>query len=106
VRSAATATGLLIDFTFRGTERLAQIRDRGRRPDADWAFRSADHHPQGVHEFIFGADGLSTSWFWRARPACRSPFRFMQGKTEKSAKLDFHCTETVALSDAVGDNGT
>jgi hypothetical protein len=74
-----TATGLLIDLTQTGRSGQPIITHR--------AFTN----------FIFGPDGTEhKAVFLEAATCMPLAIQVHAGKTEKTAKIDFHCTETVA----------
>jgi hypothetical protein len=93
-----TATGLLIDFTFEGDKNvspkyatavvdLTQTGRSGQRIITHRAFTN----------FIFGPDGIEHKAVFLEGATCMPlAIQVHAGKTEKSAKLDFHCAETVA----------
>jgi hypothetical protein len=92
-----TATGLLIDFTFEG-DKNASPKYATAVVDLTQTGRSG---PITTHRaftnFIFGADGIEHKAVFLEGATCMPlAIRVHAGKTEKSAKLDFHCTETVA----------
>jgi hypothetical protein len=92
-----TATGVLIDFTFEG-DKNASPKYATAVVDLTQAGRSG---PITTHRaftnFIFGADGLEHKALFLEGATCMPlAIQVHAGKTEKSAKLDFHCTETVA----------
>jgi len=93
-----TATGLLIDFTFKGdkgfspkyataTVDLTQTAHDGRQVTTHKAFT----------HFIFGADGTEHKAIWLEQATCMPlSIAVRAGKSEKTATLDFSCTETRA----------
>ncbi|HSU99968.1 MAG TPA: hypothetical protein VLI91_07665 [Roseiarcus sp.] len=93
-----TATGLLIDFTFEGDKNaspkyatavidLTQISRSGQPVTTHRAFTN----------FIFGPDGIEhKAVFLEAATCMPLAIQVHAGKTERTAKLDFHCTETAA----------
>jgi hypothetical protein len=92
-----TATGLLIDFTFEG-DKNASPKYATAVVDLTQTGRSG---PITTHRaftnFIFGADGIEHKAVFLEGATCMPlAIQVHAGKTEKSAKLDFHCTETVA----------
>jgi hypothetical protein len=92
-----TATGLLIDFTFEG-DKNASPKYATAVVDLTQTGRSG---PITTHRaftnFIFGADGIEHKVVFLEGATCMPlAIQVHAGKTEKSAKLDFHCTETVA----------
>ena len=92
-----TATGLLIDFTFEG-DKNASPKYATAVVDLTQTGRSG---PITTHRaftnFIFGADGIEHKAVFLDGATCMPlAIQVHAGKTEKSAKLDFHCTETVA----------
>jgi hypothetical protein len=91
-----TATGLLIDFTFEG-DKNASPKYATAVVDLTQTSRSG---PITTHRaftnFIFGADGIEHKAVFLEGATCMPlAIQVHAGKTEKSAKLDFHCTETV-----------
>jgi hypothetical protein len=91
------ATGLLIDFTFEG-DKNASPKYATAVVDLTQTGRSG---PITTHRaftnFIFGADGIEHKAVFLEGATCMPlAIQVHAGKTEKSAKLDFHCTETVA----------
>ena len=93
-----TATGLLIDFTFEG-DKNASPKYATAVVDLTQTVRSGQ--PITTHRaftnFIFGADGIEHKVVFLEGATCMPlAIQVHAGKTEKSAKLDFHCTETVA----------
>jgi hypothetical protein len=93
-----TATGLLIDFTFEG-DKNASPKYATAVVDLTQTGRSGQ--PITTHRaftnFIFGADGFEHKVVFLEGATCMPlAIQVHAGKTEKSAKLDFHCTETVA----------
>jgi hypothetical protein len=92
-----TATGLLIDFTFEG-DKNASPKYATAVVDLTQTGRSG---PITTHRaftnFIFGADGVEHKVVFLEGATCMPlAIQVHAGKTGKSAKLDFHCTETVA----------
>jgi hypothetical protein len=92
-----TATGLLIDFTFEG-DKNASPKYATAVVDLTQIGRSG---PITTHRaftnFIFGADGIEHKAVFLEGATCMPlAIQVHAGKTEKSAKLDFHCTETAA----------
>jgi hypothetical protein len=92
-----TATGLLIDFTFEG-DKNASPKYATAVVDLTQTGRSG---PITTHRaftnFIFGADGIEHKAVFLEGATCMPlAIQVHAGKTEKSAKLDFHCTESVA----------
>ena len=92
-----TATGLLIDFTFEG-DKNASPKYATAVVDLTQTGRSG---PITTHRaftnFIFGADGIEHKAVFLEGATCMPlAIQVHAGKTEKSAKLDFHCTETIA----------
>ena len=91
-----TATGLLIDFTFEGdknaspkyataTVNLTQTGRAGQPIITHKAFTN----------FIFGPDGIEhKAVFLEAATCMPLAIQVHAGKTEKTAKIDFKCTET------------
>jgi hypothetical protein len=90
-----TATGILVDLTFSGdknsapkyaaaTVDIVQSGAAGRQVVTHKAFAN----------FIFGADGIEHKAFFLEGATCMPlAIDVRAGKTEKSAKLDFHCKE-------------
>jgi hypothetical protein len=90
-----TATGLLLDFTFEGDKNaspkyataivdLTQIGHSGKQLVTHKAFTN----------FIFGPDGIEhKAVFLEAATCMPLAIDVHAGKTEKTAKLDFQCTE-------------
>jgi hypothetical protein len=92
-----TATGLLIDFTFEG-DKNASPKYATAVVDLTQTGRSGQ--PITTHRaftnFIFGPDGIEHKAVFMEGATCMPlAIQVHAGKTEKSAKLDFHCTETV-----------
>jgi hypothetical protein len=93
-----TATGLLIDFTFEG-DKNASPKYATAVVDLTQTGRSGQ--PIITHRaftnFIFGPDGTEhKAVFLEAATCMPLAIQVHAGKTEKTAKIDFHCTETVA----------
>jgi len=93
-----TATGLLIEFTFEG-DKNASPKYATAVVDLTQTGRSGQ--PITTHRaftnFIFGPDGIEHKAVFMEGATCMPlAIQVHAGKTEKSAKLDFHCTETVA----------
>jgi hypothetical protein len=93
-----TATGLLIDFTFEG-DKNASPKYATAVIDLTQTGRSGQ--PIITHRaftnFIFGPDGVEhKAVFLEAATCMPLAIQVHAGKTEKTAKIDFHCTETVA----------
>ena len=93
-----TATGLVIDFTFEGDKNVSpkyatavvDLTQTGRSGQAITTHRAFTN-------FIFGADGIEHKALFLEGATCMPlAIQVHAGKTEKSAKLDFHCTETVS----------
>jgi hypothetical protein len=93
-----TATGLLIDFTFEGDKNaspkyataVVDLTQTGRSGQAITTHRAFTN-------FIFGSDGFEhKAVFLEAATCMPLAIQVHAGKTEKTAKLDFHCTETAA----------
>ena len=90
-----TATGILVDLTFSGdkdsapkyaaaTVDVTQFGRAGQQIVTHKAFAN----------FIFGADGIEHKAFFLEGATCMPlAIDVRAGKTEKSAKLDFHCKE-------------
>ena len=90
-----TATGLLIDFTFEG-DKNASPKYATAVVDLTQSGRSG---PITTHRaftnFMFGPDGVEHKALFLEGATCMPlAIQVHAGKTEKSAKLDFHCTET------------
>ena len=93
-----TATGLLLDFTFEGDKNaspkyatavidLTQTARSGQQVVTHKAFTN----------FIFGPDGIEHKAVFLEGAMCMPlAIQVHAGKTEKSAKIDFQCTETPA----------
>jgi hypothetical protein len=93
-----TATGVLLDFTFEGDKNaspkyatavvdLTQTGHSGQRVVTHKAFTN----------FIFGRDGIEHKAVFLDTATCMAlAIQVHAGKTEKSAKIDFQCTETRA----------
>ena len=93
-----TATGLLIDFTFEG-DKNASPKYATAVVDLTQTGRSGQ--PIITHRaftnFIFGPDGTEhKAVFLKAATCMPLAIQVHAGKTEKTAKIDFHCTETIA----------
>jgi hypothetical protein len=93
-----TATGLLIDFTFEGDKNVSP---KYATAVVDLTQTGRSGQPITTHRaftnFIFGADGFEHKVVFLEGATCMPlAIQVHAGKTEKSAKLDFHCTETVA----------
>jgi hypothetical protein len=93
-----TATGLLIDFTFEGDKNVSP---KYATAVVDLTQTGRSGQPITTHRaftnFIFGADGIEHKVVFLEGATCMPlAIQVHAGKTEKSAKLDFHCTETVA----------
>jgi hypothetical protein len=93
-----TATGLLIDFTFEG-DKNASPKYATAVVDLTQTGRSGQ--PIITHRaftnFIFGPDGVEhKAVFLEAATCMPLAIQVHAGKTEKTAKIDFHCTETIA----------
>jgi hypothetical protein len=94
----ATATGLLIDFTFEG-DRNASPKYATAIVDLTQTGRSGQ--PVITHRafsnFIFGPDGIEhKAVFLEAATCMPLAIQVHAGKTEKTARIDFQCTETPA----------
>jgi hypothetical protein len=92
-----TATGLLLDFTFEG-DKNASPKYATAVVDLTQNGRSG---PITTHRaftnFIFGADGTEHKVLFLDGATCMPlAIQVHAAKSEKSAKLDFHCTETAA----------
>jgi hypothetical protein len=93
-----TATGVLIDFTFEGdknaspkyataTVDLTQTGHSGQQVVTHKAFTN----------FIFGSDGVEHKAVFLENATCMPlAIQVHAGKTQKTAKLDFSCTEARA----------
>jgi hypothetical protein len=93
-----SATGVLLDFTFEGDKNaspkyataivdLTQTGHLGQQVVTHKAFTN----------FIFGPDGIEhKALFLEAATCMPLAIQVHAGKTEKSAKIDFQCTETRA----------
>ena len=92
-----TATGLLIDFTFEG-DKNASPKYATAVVDLTQTGRSGQITThRAFTNFIFGPDGVEHKVVFLEGATCMPlAIQVHAGKTEKSAKLDFHCTETVA----------
>jgi hypothetical protein len=93
-----TATGLLIDFTFEGDKNVSP---KYATAVVDLTQTGRSGQPITTHRaftnFIFGADGFEHKVVFLEGATCMPlAIQVHAGKTEKSAKLDFHCTETAA----------
>jgi hypothetical protein len=93
-----TATGVLIDFTFEG-DKNASPKYATAVVDLTQTGRSGQ--PIVTHRaftnFIFGPDGVEHKAVFLDAATCMPlAIQVHAGKTEKAAKLDFHCTETPA----------
>jgi hypothetical protein len=91
-----TATGLLIDFTFEG-DRNASPKYATAIVDLTQTRRSGQ--PVITHRaftnFIFGPDGIEhKAVFLEAATCMPLAIQVHAGKTEKTARIDFQCTET------------
>ena len=92
-----TATGLLIDFTFEG-DKNASPKYATAVVDLTQTGRSGQITThRAFTNFIFGPDGFEHKVVFLEGATCMPlAIQVHAGKTEKTAKLDFHCTETVA----------
>jgi hypothetical protein len=93
-----SATGVLLDFTFEGDKNaspkyatavvdLTQTGHLGQQVVTHKAFTN----------FIFGPDGIEHKALFLDAATCMPlAIQVHAGKTEKSAKIDFQCTETRA----------
>jgi hypothetical protein len=93
-----SATGVLLDFTFEGDKNaspkyatavvdLTQTGHSGQQVVTHKAFTN----------FIFGPDGIEHKALFLDAATCMPlAIQVHAGKTEKSAKIDFQCTETRA----------
>ena len=93
-----TATGLLIDFTFEG-DKNASPKYATAVVDLTQTGRSGQ--PIITHRaftnFIFGPDGIEhKAVFLEAATCMPLAIQVHAGKTEKTARIDFQCTETPA----------
>ena len=91
-----TATGLLIDFTFEG-DKNASPKYATAIVDLTQTGRSGQ--PIVTHRaftnFIFGPDGIEhKAVFLEAATCMPLAIQVHAGKTEKTARIDFQCTET------------
>src|SRR6202020_1437642 len=91
-----TATGLLIDFTFEG-DKNASPKYATAIVDLTQTGRSGQ--PVVTHRaftnFIFGPDGLEHKAVFLDAATCMPlAIQVHAGKTEKTARIDFQCTET------------
>jgi hypothetical protein len=91
-----TATGLLIDFTFEG-DKNASPKYATAIVDLTQTGRSGQ--PVVTHRaftnFIFGPDGLEHKAVFLDAATCMPlAIQVHAGKTEKTARKDFQCTET------------
>jgi hypothetical protein len=91
-----TATGLLIDFTFEG-DKNASPKYATAIVDLTQTGRSGQ--PIITHKaftnFIFGPDGIEHKAVFLESATCMPlAIQVRAGKTEKTAKIDFKCTET------------
>src|SRR6185312_10915711 len=92
-----TATGLLIDFTFEGDKNaspkyataVVDLTQTGRSGQPIVTHRAFSH-------FIFGPDGIEHKALFLDAGTCMPlAIRVHAGKSEKTATLNFRCTETV-----------
>jgi hypothetical protein len=93
-----TATGLLIDFTFEGDKNASP---KYATAVIDMTQTGRSGQPITTHRaftnFIFGPDGIEHKAVFLDAATCMPlAIQVHAGKTEKTAKIDFHCTETVA----------
>jgi hypothetical protein len=93
-----TATGLFIDFTFEG-DKNASPKYATAIVDLTQTGRSGQ--PIITHKaftnFIFGPDGIEHKAVFLEGATCMPlAIQVHAGKSEKTAKIDFHCTETAA----------
>jgi hypothetical protein len=93
-----TATGVLIDFTFEGDKNAAP---KYATAVIDMTQTGRSGQPITTHRaftnFIFGPDGIEHKAVFLDAATCMPlAIQVHAGKTEKTAKIDFHCTETVA----------
>jgi len=92
-----TATGVLLDFTFEG-DKNASPKYATAVVDLTQTGRSGQQvvTHKAFTNFIFGPDGLEHKAVFLEGATCMPlAIQVHAGKSEKSAKLDFHCTETV-----------
>jgi hypothetical protein len=91
-----TATGLLIDFTFEGDKNaspkyataIVDLTQTGRSGQPIITHRAFTN-------FIFGPDGIEhKAVFLEAATCMPLAIQVHAGKTEKTARIDFQCTET------------
>jgi hypothetical protein len=92
-----TATGLLIDFTFEGDKNASP---KYATAIVDLTQTGRTGQPivtrKAFTNFIFGPDGIEhKAVFLEAATCMPLAIQVHAGKTEKSAKIDFRCTETV-----------
>jgi hypothetical protein len=93
-----TATGLLIDFTFEGDKNASP---KYATAVIDLTQTGSAGQPIITHKaftnFIFGPDGIEHKAVFLEGATCMPlAIQVHAGKTEKTAKIDFHCTETPA----------
>ena len=92
------ATAILFDLTFAGDKNVSP---KYATAVVDLTQTGRSGQPITTHRaftnFIFGADGIEHKAVFLEGATCMPlAIQVHAGKTEKSAKLDFHCTETVA----------
>jgi hypothetical protein len=90
-----TATGLLLDFTFEG-DKNASPKYATASVDLTQTGHSGKQliTHKGFTNFIFGPDGLEhKAMFLEAATCMPLAIQVHAGKTEKTAKIDFQCTE-------------
>jgi hypothetical protein len=93
-----TATGLLIDFTFEG-DKNASPRYATAVVDLTQTGRSGQSiiTHRAFTNFIFGPDGIEhKALFLEAATCMPLAIQVHAGKSEKTARIDFECTETPA----------
>ena len=91
-----TATGLLIDFTFEGDKNASP---KYATAIVDLTQTGRFGQPVVTHRaftnFIFGPDGLEHKAVFLDAATCMPlAIQVHAGKTEKTARIDFQCTET------------
>ena len=93
-----SATGVLLDFTFEGDKNASP---KYATAVVDLTQTGHSGHQVVTHKaftnFIFGPDGLEHKAVYLDAATCMPlAIQVHAGKTEKSAKIDFQCTETRA----------
>jgi hypothetical protein len=91
-----TATGLLIDFTFEGDKNVSP---KYATAIVDLTQTGRSGQPIITHRaftnFIFGPDGIEhKAVFLEAATCMPLAIQVHAGKTEKTVRIDFQCTET------------